>query len=139
MYFHLFLKSDSRAHSGFKSIPRWKSNHVRGRGKDLVAVGKTLGVCKARFLVGLVRKHLVLAIGSDDPSSVATFPLPGPTVPTSETCLRPAFHFWPPYQPNHSFMHTRMSIALSSICPAPEAVLHWTARLTSQNCFDHPS
>lgn len=75
MCFHLFLKRDARAHSGVQSvprkcsIPRWESDPVRGRGEDLAAVGKTLGVCKARFLVGPAQKHLALTLGSIDLSS----------------------------------------------------------------------
>lgn len=96
MYFHLFLKSDARAHSGFKSvpcfksIPRWKSNPVRGRGEDLGCCGQNPRRLQSKISGWASEKHLVSTIGSTDPSSVATLPLPGPTVPISETHLRPA-------------------------------------------------
>ena len=109
----------------------------------MVAVGKTPSICKARFLVGSEKEHLVLTGSSMATSSAAKLPLPGLTAPFSETCLRPAFqiHFWP--HPSLACLFLTLARLLLpagiQLFPALEAVSHLTPRIISHNCFDHPS
>lgn len=127
-----------RGHSRGGEGTQWE-----GEERITVAVGKAPSICKARFLVGSEKKHLVLTVSSMATSSAAKLPLPALTASFSETCLRPAFqiHFWP--HPSLACLFLTLARLLFpasyQLFPAPEAVSHLTRRVISHNCFHHPS